>query len=102
MTLTVPIGKPRHISPELVEIGDDVSVEITKPDKGIRTTTRGVVAKRHVHGAMRYFTTLEGGTIFSYEPGKRHGLVITLYGRAEVVQDMLFDNLTEIKDRLSA
>ena len=91
MTLTVPIRRPRIIMPELVEIGDDISVEIKKPNRGIITTKRGIVGKRIYSGKARFYTTDEGATLFSFEPGTPHGLLITLYGRAENVSETLFE-----------
>lgn len=77
--------------PELVEVGDDISVEIVKPNRGIVTTKRGIIGKMMYSGKSRFYVTSEGATIFSFEPGKAHGLKITLYGRAEVIQDSLFE-----------
>lgn len=102
MTITVPIRRPRMISPDLIEIGDDISVEIIKPDRGITTTKRGIVGKRIYSGKSRYYSTIEGATLFSYEPGRVHGLKITLYGRAEQVQETLFEiDNSQLRERIA-
>jgi hypothetical protein len=91
MVRTIPIGKPRRIAPELIEIGDDVSAQIVKPNRGITTTHRGIVGKKVYSGKSQYFMTEEGATIFSFEPGKNSGVVVTLFGRAEFVEETLFE-----------
>lgn len=91
MTITIPIKSPRTIDPSLIEQGDDISVEIIKPNRGIKTTKRGIVAKKIYSGKSQFYLTAEGATLFSFEPGRSHGLKIMLYGRAEVVSDTLFD-----------
>lgn len=102
MTITVPIRRPRFIAPELVEIGDDVEVEIVKANRGIKTKKRGIVGKRVYSGKARFYTTEEGATIFSFEPGKPTGIKIMLYGRAEHVEESLFDmGNDEIRERIA-
>jgi hypothetical protein len=104
MTLTVPIKRPRIIRPEIIEIGDDIAVENVKPDKGIRTTVRGVVGKVIKTGQTRYYMTVEGATLFAFEIGRTPTATITLYGRAEFVSESLFEigTLQGVKERLSA
>lgn len=102
MTITVPIRRPRFIMPELVEIGDDISVEIVKANRGIISTKRGIVSKRVYSGKGRYYVTSEGATIFSFEPGKPTGIKITLYGRAESVSESLFEiDADETRERIA-
>lgn len=102
MTLTTPIRQPRLIDPSLIEVGDDISVTM-KPNKGIISTKRGIVAKKVYSGKSQFYMTEEGSTIFAFEPGRSHGLTIMLYGRAQVVSETLFevDNLADVKMRLA-
>lgn len=104
MTLTVPIKRPRIIRPEIIEIGDDIAVENVKPDKGVRTTVRGIVGKVAKTGQTRYYMTVEGATLFAFEIGRTPTATITLYGRAEFVSESLFEigTLQGVKERLSA
>lgn len=104
MTLTVPIKRPRIIRPEIIEIGDDISVENVKEDRGIRTTVRGIVGKVAKSGQTRYFMTSEGATLFAFEIGRTPSGIITLYGRAEFVSESLFEigTFQSVKERMSA
>lgn len=103
MTLTVPIRRPRIIRPEIVEMGDDISVENVKEERGIRTTVRGIVGKVHTSGQTRYYMTAEGATLFAFEVGRTPAYSITLYGRAEFVSESLFEigSLNSIKERIA-
>ena len=96
---TIPVRQPRYIDPSVIEIGDDVAVEHTA-SKGVVTTVRGIVAKRIDSGSTRYYVTAEGGTLFSWEPGKRNGIKVTLFGRSEQPQETL-DWLDESRLRAS-
>lgn len=91
MTITKPIKQPRIIRPELVDIGDDISVELKTPVRGIKTVLRGIVGKRIDNGATRYYMTTEGGTLFAFDPGRTPKYTITLYGRATEVSETLFE-----------
>lgn len=104
MTITVPIKQPRIIRPEIVECGDDISVELHDATRGVKTILRGIVGKRVVNGSTRYYMTKEGGTLFAFEPGRTPHYKITLYGRSEVVSDTLFELEvnTEVKERLAS
>lgn len=104
MTLTVPIKRPRIVRPEIIEIGDDISVENVRADKGIRTTVRGIVGKVAKSGQTRFFMTAEGATLFAFEIGRTPQATITLYGRAEFVSESLFEigSFQSVKDRISA
>lgn len=103
MTLTVPIRRPRIIRPEIVEIGDDISVENIKADKGTRTTVRGIVGEVVINGQTRFYITAEGGTLFAFEIGRTLQATITLYGRAEFVSESLFEigSLNSVKERIA-
>lgn len=70
---------PRTIAPELVEIGDLVSVEHSKT-KGVTHFKRGRVARRVDQGNVRQYVTDEGGILFTWQPGKK-GVTITLIER---------------------
>lgn len=94
---TKPIGQPRFIDPALVEIGDDISVE-SRPVRGAKVTTRGIVGKRVDGGETRYMMTAEGYTLFAWEPHGNAGIKITLYGREEKPQESIFD-LSDIEKR---
>lgn len=93
---------PQAIDPSVIEIGDDISVELPA-DKGLVTTLRGIVAKRHDHGSTRYLMTAEGATILAWEARKRVGAPkVTIYGREEHPQAMLFEaNIGEMRERLT-
>lgn len=84
------LGKPRLIAPELVEIGDEVSVSYEESN-GITKTLRGIIAKQVVTGRSRFLMTKEGGTIFSWEPGRRNKVKVTLYSREMVAGQTLFE-----------
>lgn len=93
---------PKPIKPELVQIGDDITVTHA-PNKGIVTSVRGVVARREDHGSVRHLVANEGGSIIAWEPGKDNKVRVVLHGRVEVNnQETLFevDLLTGVKDRV--
>ncbi len=98
---TFAIKTPRRIDPSLVEHGDDISVE-HKPERGLTSSVRGIVDKIAVIGSGRHFLTSEGATILVWFPGKANTAKITLYGRAEAVQDVLFDNMDELRNRIAS
>lgn len=95
------IGSPRFIDPSLIEIGDEISVE-HKPDKGITTTLKGVVAKRMDSGETRYLMTVEGATLLAWSPKKTSKYRVTLLGREEPENATIFDLLDETKDRIAS
>lgn len=97
---TIPIKQPRRIDPSLIETGDDISVE-HMPNRGLTIINRGVVAKRIDRGSVRYLMTKEGATILAWEPGKKTGVKVILFGREEVSQSTLFDNMDELRERIA-
>jgi hypothetical protein len=80
----------RPSKPELVEIGDKVSVEL--PDKlGISTTKIGVVHRRIDNGDNREYYTDKGGFLFRWNPKRSFGYKITILGSTPVAGISLFD-----------
>lgn len=94
---------PREIKPELVEIGDTISVTFPR-DGGLTVTHVGRVAKATTHGKTRYLITAEGATVLAWEPtGNR--VKIILLKREPVPGETLFemsDNMHEIRVRIDA
>lgn len=97
---TIPITQPRRIDPSLVEVGDDISVE-HKPDRGVTTTLRGIVGKRVDSGQTRYLMTTDGATILAWEPGRLNRYKVTLFGREEMPQEVLFDVRQLVEQRIA-
>ena len=91
------IGQPRLIAPSLVEEGDEISVE-HKPDRGITTTLRGIVAKRVDSGDTRYMMTEEGATLLAWGPKENRKVKVTLISREEPDQATMFDLPEDIED----
>lgn len=82
-------GYPKLIKPELIEIGDEISVELPAVD-GVIHTLRGKVGKREDHGSVRYISTAEGYVMLAWEPGKSN-VKITLHSRTPINGQTLFE-----------
>lgn len=92
---------PRRISPELIELGDDIEVTM-KADRGITTTLRGIVGKRIDSGATRYLLTEEGATLLAWEPNTTKIVRCILHSRLIKPNETLFsDSLDEIRERIA-
>jgi hypothetical protein len=75
---------PSHtvIKPELIEVGDKISVR-HKENQGVTLTTEGVVHEIQVSGNIHYLRTEKGATIVAWAVGQPTGVVITLLSRPE-------------------
>lgn len=96
-----PIKQPRRIDPSLVEIGDDVSIE-HPASRGVTTILRGIVHHRSESGSTRYYHTVEGATLFAYDPTKVNKIKIILYARDDVPQTTLFELPSELEQRFAS
>lgn len=93
----------KEIQPELIEIGDTISVT-HKREQGIVLVLEGTVAKRQDSGNVRYLLTVEGGTLLAWEPGRK-GVRVTLLSRPESLQPQITfinDFLEETRERIGA
>jgi hypothetical protein len=82
--------EPRKISPELVEIGDTVRVTF-EPVQGIVRTREAIVHRRIDENGVRAYFTKDGGLIFTWKVGKKHGYIIHVLDREPQEQQTLFD-----------
>jgi hypothetical protein len=78
---------PRKIQPELIELGDTISV-VHKRNQGIVTVLEGTVATRQDSGNVRYLLTKEGATLLAWTPG-RNDVAVRLLSRPETKQPTL-------------
>lgn len=85
----IPQNYPKLIKPELIEIGDDITVELPAVD-GVVHSLRGKVGQREDHGSVRYISTAEGYVMLAWEPGKSN-VKITLHGRTPINGQTLFE-----------
>jgi len=85
---------PRPIKPELIVVGDEISVQYPE-DGGVTVTKRGVVDNVEAHAGMRYILTAQGGVLAVWQPGKPDKLTFTLEKRATIIEPML-DMFTEL------
>lgn len=95
---------PQIIKPELIQIGDDISVTHKAVD-GVTTIVRGIVSTRQDLGSVRNLSTAEGGTLLAWEPGVNTGVQILLHGRIDTsFQGALFelDELNGVRARVDA
>ncbi len=95
---------PRKIQPELIELGDTISVA-HKRNQGIVTVLEGTVATRQDSGNVRYLLTKEGATLLAWVPGRKD-VAVKLLSRPVAVQPTLsfFDKSfidDEMKERLA-
>lgn len=71
---------PRLIVAECVDVGDKVSVELPEHD-GIVTHRVGRVYRIINDGHVRFLYTVEGGMLFTWHPGLKSEVKVTLLDR---------------------
>jgi len=92
---------PRPIAPEMVELGDRVTVTY-KSDHGITRAATGTVYAREDNGNVRHMVTREGATLFTWDTTEHPGYTLELLSRAEYPQEGLWtDSLDETRHRLA-
>lgn len=92
---------PRVIKPELIELGDTISV-VHPRDQGIVCILEGVVHERKDSGNVRYLITKEGATLLAWTPGRN--VKVTLLSRPEFKQESLTivsDFFDETRERIT-
>lgn len=81
-----------RIKPELIELGDTISV-VHKRNQGVVSILEGIVHERRDSGNVRYLLTAEGATLLAWTPG-RTDVTVRLINRPAKPQPTLayFDN----------